>query len=420
MKNNQFIFALMLGTALETANVYAVDNYQNCYGAANCMTLADFANQKIEEFANSEYARYAGDKEWFLDAARSDTEILNNSSNLYISVSDDGKDVSIYAPTEGNAVDLPTLTFYDDVSIANRPLLSGVTNLSITGNVNSIPGSFLYSNEGQYDTSPVASLEKVTLPDSVTSIGDGAFAYTGLKEFTVPTGVTSIGGSAFADTDITELVIPDSVTSLSGGAFREMHNLEKLVLPNAEIEQQFFGGLENLKEITVPDTLALHYFDSHYGDEIPFNRMDEMYANGEISLELYEQAKAYRDHLLSEGFCIEEAPECIDVETYYQPLYKDIASVFGDLDMSKITIHCSGDLEKCKANMAQAGYEEGSYNMVQATPKSSNTEVKNADGSTTIYDKDGNFLGFKGKRIYTIDEANEIAGTTNHVKIRYR
>ena len=42
------------------------------------------------------------------------------------------------------------------------------------------------------------------------------------------------------------------------------------------------------------------------------------------------------------------------------------------------------------------------------------------DGSYTIYDKDGNFLGFKGKRIYTIDEANAVAGKTNTFSIRYR
>ncbi len=48
------------------------------------------------------------------------------------------------------------------------------------------------------------------------------------------------------------------------------------------------------------------------------------------------------------------------------------------------------------------------------------TKTFNRDGSYALYDKDGNLLGYKGKRIYTIDEANQVAGKTNHVSIRYR
>ncbi len=41
------------------------------------------------------------------------------------------------------------------------------------------------------------------------------------------------------------------------------------------------------------------------------------------------------------------------------------------------------------------------------------------DGSIKVTDAEGN-VHFEGKRIYTIEEANTVAGTTNHVKIRYR
>jgi|GEM_PF-3807737 len=43
-----------------------------------------------------------------------------------------------------------------------------------------------------------------------------------------------------------------------------------------------------------------------------------------------------------------------------------------------------------------------------------------SDGSTTIYNADGTIKGYKGKRIYTVEEANEVAGKVNSVKIRYR
>ena len=41
------------------------------------------------------------------------------------------------------------------------------------------------------------------------------------------------------------------------------------------------------------------------------------------------------------------------------------------------------------------------------------------DGSVGIF-KDGKLLSLTGKHIYTIDEANAVAGKTNSVKIRYR
>ena len=52
-----------------------------------------------------------------------------------------------------------------------------------------------------------------------------------------------------------------------------------------------------------------------------------------------------------------------------------------------------------------------------------NTNIKEynpADGSYTIKDENGNIIGFEGKRIYTIDEANQVAGKTNTFSIRYR
>ena len=44
---------------------------------------------------------------------------------------------------------------------------------------------------------------------------------------------------------------------------------------------------------------------------------------------------------------------------------------------------------------------------------------KNTDGSLSIY-KNGSLVGYKGKRIYTIDEANAVAGEKNRVSIKYR
>jgi hypothetical protein len=65
-----------------------------------------------------------------------------------------------------------------------------------------------------------------TIPNSVTNIGDYAFAYTVLlSSVTIPNSVTSIGYSSFAYTGLTSITIPNSVTSIGADAFYECTNL---------------------------------------------------------------------------------------------------------------------------------------------------------------------------------------------------
>ena len=62
----------------------------------------------------------------------------------------------------------------------------------------------------------------VTIPDSVTSIGDGAFlGCSALTTVTIPDSVTSIGDGAFLGcSKLTTVTIPDSVTSIGDDAFQ--------------------------------------------------------------------------------------------------------------------------------------------------------------------------------------------------------
>ena len=69
--------------------------------------------------------------------------------------------------------------------------------------------------------SQVTSLPSVTIPNSVTNIGDYAFNFcTSLTNVTLGTNVTSIGEAAFYScTSLTSITIPNSVTNIGAAAF---------------------------------------------------------------------------------------------------------------------------------------------------------------------------------------------------------
>ena len=97
----------------------------------------------------------------------------------------------------------------------------------------------------------------VTIPESITSIGDLAFAgCTDLTEVTIPEGVTSIGGGTFYGcTGLTEITIADSVVSIGRYAFENCSSLTEITVPKGmtEIGEEAFYGLTGLAKITIPE-----------------------------------------------------------------------------------------------------------------------------------------------------------------------
>ena len=81
----------------------------------------------------------------------------------------------------------------------------------------------------------IAGCQNTIIPNSVTSIGDGAFyGCSSLTSITIPNSVTSIGGSAFWDcSSLTSVTIPNSVTSIGEEAFRNCSGLTSVTIPNS-------------------------------------------------------------------------------------------------------------------------------------------------------------------------------------------
>lgn len=126
-----------------------------------------------------------------------------------------------------------------------------ITSVSIPDSVTSIGNRAFSNNE---------KITSIDIPKSVTSIGAAAFAQcTGLTSIVIPDGVTVIDESTFAGcTSLKSVTIPDSVTTIAGGAFSGCTALTTLKLPaNLEvIGDNCFADCTALSSITLPDKLT--------------------------------------------------------------------------------------------------------------------------------------------------------------------
>ena len=106
----------------------------------------------------------------------------------------------------------------------------------------------------------MAGCQNTIIPESVTSIGDGAFyGCSGLTSITIPNSVTSIGGSAFYNcSGLTSVTIPNSVTSIGYGAFENCSGLTSITIPNSvtSIDGYAFRSCSSLTSVTIPNSVT--------------------------------------------------------------------------------------------------------------------------------------------------------------------
>ena len=96
------------------------------------------------------------------------------------------------------------------------------------------------------------------MPDSVTEIGDFAFAdCTSLKSIILSKNLEILGSSAFSNSGLEKITIPDSTIVLGIQAFNECRNLKEVNLSDniKNIYKKVFSGCEKLEKINMPKNL---------------------------------------------------------------------------------------------------------------------------------------------------------------------
>ena len=210
-------------------------------------------------------------------AELNDVTIFNHNISIGVSAFSDCKKITVYG---GN--DSTTRIYASDNSVSFTPFFNcyfddnGKKVATLTrgfkqsGNV-TIPSEFegytvieigefaFASGDEDFYTEDYADIKSITIPDSVTSIGQYAFrGCSGLTSITIPSGVTSIGQYAFRDcSGLTSITIPSGVTSIGQYAFANCSGLISVSIPDSvmSIGEHAFAYCSGLTSVSIPDSV---------------------------------------------------------------------------------------------------------------------------------------------------------------------
>ena len=148
---------------------------------------------------------------------------------------------------------------------------SSCTTLVIKDGVTEIPDAKLGKGwyTGKYTRK---NLTSVTIPGSVTSIGNGAFQSNKLTSVTIPSSVTYIGYNAFAFNELTSVTISDGVTEIGNEAFK-YNKLTSVTIPSSvtKIGKDAFSG-NPLTSVTVTINKSVSFTNDSFGGIKNFER----------------------------------------------------------------------------------------------------------------------------------------------------
>ena len=164
----------------------------------------------------------------------------------------------------GSCTGLTSVTIPNSVTSIGDKAFNLVPNIVYSGSATGSPwgaksvngfvdGYFVYSDNSRTTllACTSAALGEVSVPNSVTSIGDRAFSgCSGLTFVTIGNSVTSIGNYAFYDcSGLTSVTIGNSVTSIGDNAFDNCTSLTSVTLNSLAIASKTYASYFNLQKI---------------------------------------------------------------------------------------------------------------------------------------------------------------------------
>ena len=220
--------------------------YPSCYipcGTLAAYTTSDWGTE-IDEFIEEDGCRRCGDNLYWEYIESTHTLIFTGDGNMY------------------------------DYTYRRRPwdkFCDSIQQVSIPEGVTSV---------GDYAFYLCHSLSSITMPNSVTRIGERAFySCESLNSISLSNSLAYIGNSAFYSCSFASITLPESVTNIGEGAFYMCDSLVTINIPDGitSIENRTFYSCESLASIKIPDNVvsigeqAFYFCESLTSVNIPNN-----------------------------------------------------------------------------------------------------------------------------------------------------
>lgn len=114
---------------------------------------------------------------------------------------------------------------------------------------------------GEFAFAEMVNLEQAQMPDSVTEMGDYAFQNClSLRTINISSNLKSIGKYTFSNcSGMTEIIIPGTIEKIMDRSFANCINLKNLVIREGvkEIYSGAFFGCSSIVDITIPDSVEI-------------------------------------------------------------------------------------------------------------------------------------------------------------------
>lgn len=164
----------------------------------------------------------------------------------------------------GNCALPQTLTtlYYnaENLSCSSSPFnYTSVSNIVFSDKIKRIPYGLL---------SEIKTIESLTLPDSITEIGEKAFYKSSIKSIKLSSGLIVIENSAFAETNIKieGNALPDGLRIIGENAFQKNNGIEEIYIPDSvvDIADSAFDNCSNLKKVRMSSSVKLIASNAFY------------------------------------------------------------------------------------------------------------------------------------------------------------
>ncbi len=253
---------------------------------------------------------------------------------------------------------------------------------------------------------------------------------TSIQSVEVEDGITSIGKAAFYNTTVSEVKMPDSVSKIEEHAFQYSANLTEVSLPNKleNIKHAAFADA-SVEVFNVPE--SLREFGTY-----PFysNSLQSLIFEGDVDIKknMFSNNMGYIPTTLTSIYCQSTKANCSALKTDSEigekiTFYEREGGVYildgkyylSATDMAGGTNECQKELGECKRDVLESkGICQGSA--CDVFIQSDGNYMLKYNGRT--YQSINDLLkgNYDKHRIYTLEEANFVAGKVNSFKIRYR